>query len=92
MMVLILDLHSLQIQSIILIYLLFSGSVTVSEVIEGNSAIDRNGVTNNEITTSEFTIENGKAAKYLLIETDDIKVVDISAPTTISDIIDKIKV
>lgn len=72
--------------------LLFSGSITVTKVIQGNSAIEGN-IDNNEITTSDFTILTDKTAKNIKIKIgDNIKVVDLSNDNTIKGIIGKIKV
>lgn len=73
--------------------LLFSGSITVTKVIEGNSAIDGN-IDNNEITVSEFTITKSKTAKKIKIKKgeEEEKDVDISTKTSIKDIITAIKV
>lgn len=72
--------------------LLFSGSITVTKVIEGNSAIEEN-IDNNEITISEFTIAKEKTAKNIKIKKGEEEGnVDLSNDNTIKGIIGKIKV
>lgn len=72
--------------------LLFSGSITVTKVIQGNSAIEGN-VDNNEITVSEFTItESNTATKIKIKKGEEEENVDISTKTSIKDIITAIKV
>lgn len=73
--------------------LLFSGSITVTKVIQGNSAIEGNVDNNEIITVSEFTITDTKTAKNIKIKKgeEEEKDVDLS-DITISDIITAIKV